>query len=165
MSAQNFCTTCIRIALSVSAVSVALALAGCAANADPAPSTASTPAATSAPASSGASTDEETCVEFGDVLTITSNADAGLRDGRMAEQEQQGWYRLASRVLDRVPTRGEGAVSDAVTALKDAVPAITPGAMGTSAFGSSAWNSAQKSMIDACADVSAEVTIQMFTGG
>ena len=83
----------------------------------------------------------------------------------MAEQEQQGWYRLASRVLDRVPTRGEGAVSDAVAALKHAVPAVTPGAMGMSAFGSDDWNSAQKLLFNACADVGVEVTIQMFTGG
>jgi hypothetical protein len=131
-------------------------------------STAPAPAPESTAASSSPTTettDEETCVVFGDVLTITSNADAGLRDGRMATQEQQGWYRLASRVLDRVPTRGEGAVSDAIASLKHAVPAVAPGAMPLSAFGSDAWNSGQQALFDACADVDVEITIQMFTGG
>jgi hypothetical protein len=154
------------------AVSIALALAGCATTAESAlpagpASTAPAPsAAASAPTiASTASTDKETCVVFGDVLTITSNADAGLRDGRMATQEQQGWYRLASRVLDRVPTRGEGAVSDAIASLKHAVPAVAPGAMALSAFGSDDWNRGQQALFDACADVDVDVAIQMFTGG
>jgi hypothetical protein len=151
------------------AATITLALAGCGSTTESAPPTgpASTAPASSAASSSPttATTDEETCVVFGDVLTITSNADAGLRDGRMATQEQQGWYRLASRVLDRVPTRGEGAVSDAIASLKHAVPAVAPGAMALSAFGSDDWNRGQQALFDACADVDVDVTIQMFTGG
>jgi hypothetical protein len=151
-----------RIVGSFVALSIALALTGCAGTAESASSSA--PETLSA-ATSGTSADAETCVAFGDVLTIIANADAGLRDGRMEVQEQQGWYRLASRVLDRVPTTGQGAVSDALAALKEVVPAITPGAMGTSAFGSSEWNSGYRTLSDACADVDVEMTIQMFTGG
>ncbi len=139
------------------AVGLGLVLTGCSAQAEPSP-----PAT---PVSASASSDAETCAAFGDVMTMTANADVGLRDGRMAQQEQQGWYRLAARVLDRVPTSGDGAVSDAVDALKDIVPAPAPGAMGTSAFGSDEWNSAQHVLATACTAAGSELTISMFTGG
>lgn len=134
-----------------------LALSGCMAGTGPAP------AAT--PASAESTTDTATCAGFNDVATITANADAGLRDGRMATQEQQGWYRLATRVLDGVPTRGEGEVSDAAAALKDVVPAVDLGAMGTTGIGSAEWNSAVQELSDACATAGAEMAIEMYTGG
>jgi len=133
-----------------------LALTGCATGADAAP--------TETSASAVAATDEMTCAGFGDVLTITANADAGLRDGRMEEQEQQGWYRLATRVLDRVPVREEGAVSDAMVELKDAAPAIAIGVIETPGIGSAEWDSANQALGDACADVGGP-SIEMFTGG
>lgn len=134
-----------------------LALAGCSAGTEPAPS--------ATPASAGSTTDTMTCTGFNDVLTIAANADAGLRDGRMAAQEQQGWYRLAVRVLDGVPTRGEGAVSDAAAALKNAAPAIDLGAMGTTGIGSAEWNIGLDEMSAACTETDAETAVEMFTGG
>lgn len=146
-----------QIVLSSFALAGALALVGC--TADPEP-------ASSAPASASASTsDEVTCNAFSDVLTITANADTALRDGRMDAQEQQGWYRLATRVLDRVPISGEGDVSDAASALKDAVPALSLGAMASSGIGSAEWNDGLNQLSLACTDAGAETAIQMFTGG
>ena len=145
----------------VSLISLALAgllaLSGCMAGAEPAP------AAT--PASAGSTTDTATCTGFNDVATITANADAGLRDGRMAAQEQQGWYRLATRVLDGVPTRGAGEVSDAVAALKDSAPMVDLGAMGTTGIGSADWNTAVQGLSEACTAAGAEMAIEMYTGG
>ncbi len=63
--------------------------------------------------------DEAVCTAYGDVMTILENADLGLDDGRMETQEQQGWYRLATRVLDRLPASGDGAVSQAIADLQD----------------------------------------------
>jgi len=106
-----------------------------------------------------------TCTGFNDVMTIIVNADHGLADGRMAEQEQQGWYRLATRVLDGVPTRGEGAVSDVTTAMKDLAPRVALGAMGTTGIGSTEWNVARDDLSTACSDAGTEMAVEGFTGG
>ena len=105
------------------ALAGALAVSGC--TADPAPAVSPTPSATAS------TTDAVTCTAFGDALTITANADAGLRDDRMAAQEQQGWYRPATRLVDRVPTSGEGDVSEATVGLRDVASVITPGAVAS----------------------------------
>lgn len=146
-----------RAAFASVALCGALALSGCTADAERA----------SAEATSSLTpiTDEVTCDAFGDVSTIVGNADAGLRDGRMAEQEQQGWYRLAQRVLDRVPTTGDGAVSDAVAALKAIAPASIPGASATPSIGSDEWESARAQLAEACNDAGYEMWLAMFTGG
>jgi len=83
----------------------------------------------------------------------------------MAPQEQEGWYRLATRVLDGVPTRGEGAVSDAADALKSVAPAIKIGAMGTTGIGSAEWDGALQKFSDACTEADIETAVEMFTGG
>jgi hypothetical protein len=139
------------------ALASALALSGCTAT--------SAPAVSPTPSATVSTTDAATCTAFGDVLTITGNADAGLRDGRMATQEQQGWYRLATRVLDRVPTSGKGDVSEATAALRDAAPAIGLGAMASSGIGSVDWNDGVDRLSRACADAGAETASSMFTGG
>jgi hypothetical protein len=135
----------------------AVALSGCTGGTDSAPSEAPTPASSA--------TDEVTCAAFGDVLTISGNADVALREGRMEAQEQQGWDRLATRVLDRIPTRGQGAVSDAVAALKEAAPAIPVGVIETTGVGSPEWASGSRAVVDACADAGADVMGEGFTGG
>ena len=146
-----------RITMASFALAGALAMSGCTADSEPVPS--------ATPSAAASTTDSETCTAFGDVLTITSNADAGLRESRMATQEQQGWYRLATRILERVPTRGEGDVSDAVGALKDTVSANTLGAVATTGIGSAAWNKGLDTLFLACTDAGAETAVQMFTGG
>lgn len=135
----------------------ALALSACTANGATVPS--------STPASTDASSAEQACVDFGDVQTIAANADAGLSTGRMEVQEQEGWYRLATRVLDRVPSANDSAVSDALVALKEIAPAVTPGAMQTADIGSAEWNSGVHQLSTACAELGVELTISMFTGG
>jgi hypothetical protein len=104
------------IARSALAFAGALALSGCTAAADAEPS--------ASPSAAESTTDAESCTGFNDVLTITTNAEKGFLDARMAEQEQMGWYRLATRILSGVPTSGEGAVSDAIAALKSIAPEI-----------------------------------------
>ena len=110
-------------------------------------------------------TDAETCTAFGDVTTILANADTALAEQRMAKQEQQGWYRLATRVLHRVPTSGSGDVSDAVLALQEAVPVIALGAGYTAEFGSPEWRSGVEALIAACDRAGTELATAMFTGG
>jgi hypothetical protein len=142
------------------AVVGALALSGCSASAGAAPV-----AAPSSGASTSFTTDAMTCAGFNDVLTITSNADAGLRDGRMAAQEHEGWYRLATRVLDGVPTRGAGAVSDAVTAMQEIAPAIALTAIQTTGIGSAEWDGGIQELSEACTSAGSETAVEMFTGG
>lgn len=110
-------------------------------------------------------TDADTCAAIGDVTTIGFNAELAVREGRMTSQEQQGWYRLATRVLHLVPTRGEGAVSEAVTGLQAAIPQAAPGAMGTSLIGSDEWQSTLPVLLEACAAAGSEIATSSFTGG
>ena len=145
------------IILASLAVVGALTLSGCTASAEAAP--------TESAASAGSTTDAMTCAGFNDALTIIVNADAGLAEGRMAEQEQQGWYRLATRVLDGVPTRGDGAVSDVTTAMKDLAPGVALGAMGTTGIGSAEWDVARDELSAACSEAGTEMAVERFTGG
>lgn len=135
----------------------ALGLTGCAQDAYGARSETPTPAPTV--------TDAQTCEDFGDVLTIIANADVALSEGRMQAQEHEGWYSLAARVLDRVPTRGEGAVSDAMTSLKALAPASAQGVGGAPEFGTASWGSATQRLNVACADAGSELAVVAFTGG
>ena len=132
-----------------------------------------TPEATGTPISSAAAasaippsavTDVDSCEAFGDVSTILQNAMSGLYDERMSQQEYDGWLRLATRVLDRVPTRGEGAVSDAIAALKEAAPAIPIGAIGATSIGTSEWYVAAP-LVEVCREAGSEIVTEGFTGG
>lgn len=151
------------------AVVGALTLSGCASDADAdadAGAAAAAPAESAQPAASAeTTTDAMTCTGFNDAMTIIVNADAGLAEGRMAEQEQQGWYRLATRVLAGVPTRGEGAVSDVTTTMKDLAPRIALGSMGTTGIGTAEWNVARDDLSTACSESGSEMAVERFTGG
>ncbi|WP_448073960.1 hypothetical protein [Georgenia yuyongxinii] len=106
------------------------------------------------------------CTAYGDVLTIVENADLGLREGRMEAQEHQGWYQLATRVLDRLPSTGDGAVSQAIADLQAIAPAL-PSGSGTEPAGvrSPQWHEVEGALGAACDDVDAPLTIDVFTGG
>ncbi len=110
--------------------------------------------------------DAALCTAFGDVLTIMENADVGLADGRMEAQEHDGWYRLATRVLDRLPSTGDSAVRAAIGELQEIAPAVPPGA-STESTGvrSSEWGEVHGVLGAACDDVGAPLAISMFTGG
>jgi hypothetical protein len=149
------------IALSSLALTGSLALSGCAAAAVTEPSA----APSVAPAAAASTTDAESCTGFNDVLTITTNAEKGFRDARMAEQEQMGWYRLATRILDGVPTSGEGAVSDAIAALKSIAPEIKLGSIEPTEIGSTEWNSSVQDLSTACAAAGTEMAVESYTGG
>jgi hypothetical protein len=148
---------CRQVAVVLLTLCGALALTGCTAGANNAPSV--------MPSSASSTTDEVTCLAFADVLTVVANADAGIRDGRLEVQEQDGWYRLATRVLDRVPSSGDGAVSDAVAALQEVAPAIRLGASRATGIGSVQWDTADRALAEACADAGVEMAVEMFTGG
>lgn len=139
------------------ACALAASLTGCTGAGEPTP--------TGTAKSSAVITDAVTCTAFSDVTTIIANADAGLRDGRMAAQEQHGWYELATRVLDRVPTSGDGEVSRAVLALKEVAPVAPEAAMGKTGFGSLEWNKGIQTLSQACTAAGSELFVAMFTGG
>ncbi|NYE21604.1 hypothetical protein BJ991_003632 [Microbacterium immunditiarum] len=83
----------------------------------------------------------------------------------MSAQEQGGWYRLATIVLDRVPTRGEGAVSATVAALQAVVPPVPLAAMGRGEIGSDGWDQQWSAVFQSCADAGSEIATVAFTGG
>lgn len=100
------------------------------------------------------------------MLTIIENADLGLADGRMDAQEHTGWYQVATRVLDRLPSAGDTAVQRAVAELQRAAPAAPPGASGTSTgVRSPAWMQAEGDLGTACDDLGSPLAISVFTGG
>lgn len=110
--------------------------------------------------------DATICTAFGDVLTIVANADAALASGRMEPQEHDGWYRLATRALDRLPSTGDSAVRTAVGELKEIAPATPAGAYAdATGVHSPEWNDAETALGSACDDVGAPLAITMFTGG
>ncbi|MGC0250421.1 hypothetical protein [Pseudactinotalea sp. Z1748] len=106
------------------------------------------------------------CTAFGDVLTIVENADLGLADGRMEAQEHEGWYRLATRTLDRLSSTGDSAVHTAIAQLQEIAPAIPAGA-GYEPAGvrSQEWYDVKGVLGAACDDLGAPVAINVFTGG
>ncbi|KAA9148458.1 hypothetical protein F6B41_07935 [Microbacterium lushaniae] len=108
--------------------------------------------------------DQESCEAFSDVSTILQNATVGKLEKRMTQQEYDGWMRLATRVLDRVPTRGEGAVSDAITKLKEVAPAIPVGTGGAANIGTPEWIAAAP-LADACIAAGYPLHVEGFTGG
>lgn len=111
------------------------------------------------------SEDTSACIAIGDVLTIVTNADIALQQGRAETQERDGWYRLATRVLDRIPTSGEGAVHSAVVQLKEAAPSIPLGANRSSGISSDEWFGGLDALMAACSDIGVETGLEAFTGG
>ncbi|WP_171467206.1 hypothetical protein [Cellulosimicrobium sp. 72-3] len=100
-----------------------------------------------------------------ETATFSENADLALAEGRMEAQERDGWYRLATRVLDRLPSAGDSAVQTAIGELKEIAP-VTSGAFGESTgVRSPEWNDVQGDLGDACDDLGAPLAITMFTGG
>jgi hypothetical protein len=114
---------------------------------------------------SAASTDALTCAGINDIRTIIANADVGLRDGRMAAQEQEGWYRLAARVVHRLPSSDESAVSEAVAELQNVVPNEELGSVGSTEIGSAEWYDSFDGLDAACTEAGVEPAVGMFTGG
>lgn len=151
----------------------ALTLAGCASSgsdtapdgaATPTPERSAIPAAAPTPGSN-AVTDAETCSAIGDVMSIRFNADVAVSEGRMDTQEQGGWYRLATIVLSRVPTRGEGSVSDSVSALQSAVPPVALAAYGRGEIGSDDLDQQWSAVMQSCTEAGSEIATVAFTGG
>lgn len=113
-----------------------------------------------------AADDATSCTAFGDVLTIVENADLALAGGRMEAQEHAGWYQLATRVLDRLPSGGDTAVQVAIGELQEAAPAVAPGAFaGSTGVRSPEWSQAEADLGVACEELGAPLAISMFTGG
>lgn len=83
----------------------------------------------------------------------------------MTAQEQGGWYRVASIVLDRVPIRGEGPVSEAAYALQESAPPVALAASGRTSIGSDEWREGVTAVMQACEDAGSEIAVVAFTGG
>ncbi|SDB93238.1 hypothetical protein SAMN05216410_1001 [Sanguibacter gelidistatuariae] len=145
-------------------VLAALMVAGCgSASAEPEPTGEATQADTT---EEDTARDVAACKAVSDVMTIADNADIALSEGRMAAQEQRGWYDVATRVLDRIPSTGDDAVSQGVADLKETAPPLTPGTGAEPlGIGSDAWGNALATLAEPCLAVDAELTYHVFTGG
>ncbi len=108
----------------------------------------------------------ELCAQFSDVETIIHNAGSAFRDGRAAEQEYQGWLRLAARVLSRIDADESTDLGAAIAAAQAAAPAVPIGIVGD-AFDplSPEWSTAEVAVRDACSAAGTEVVGEGFTGG
>ncbi len=156
-----------RFAFAVGTVAIMAGVAGCGASSAPndtTPEATETSIATPLTPRDSAITDAESCEAFADVLTILYNATVGLQSGRMTQQEYDGWLRLATRVLDRVPIRGDGAVSAAIATLQEAAPPLPPGGRGAGNIGTAEWYSAAP-LGDACTAAGSPTATEAFTGG
>jgi len=124
------------------------------------------PSSSTSPTEDDGLDDAALCVAYGDVLTIAENADLGLADGRMEEQERHGWYQLATRVLGRLPSGGDSAVQTAIGELQEIAPAVAPGAYSESTgVRSPEWWEAEVDLAEACDALGAPLATSVFTGG
>ncbi|MET4223120.1 hypothetical protein [Oerskovia enterophila] len=113
-----------------------------------------------------ATQDAAACAAVSDVQSIVENADIALSEGRMAVQEQQGWYEIATRALYRIPSSGDSAVSLGVADLQDAVPAVESWTRTEPAvITSDDWDKALDALAEPCLAVDSELFVSMFTGG
>lgn len=84
----------------------------------------------------------------------------------MAAQEHEGWYPLATRVLDRLPSTGDGAVPGAIAQLQELAPAVPAGAgHEPSGVRSPERYDAEGVLGSACDDLGVLLAIDVFTGG
>lgn len=160
-----------RLLFAAGVLTATASIAGCASHANAAaaaPDVSETGNSTVAPTTQSKVTDAQSCEEFSDVLTILHNAMVGLNEERMTEQEYDGWLRLATRVLDRIHTTGQGAVSDGIAALKAAAPAISletiPVGKSGTPIGTPDWYNAAP-LNDACSAAGYQLSAEGFTGG
>lgn len=155
----------------VVAALAAAAMSGCAESADAGAAPLPEPVVESsapepAPAPAEANDDAALCTAYGDVLTIVENADIALDDGRMEPQEHTGWHTLATRVLGRIPSTGEGSVHSAVADLQEVAPAVPAGSIGAAeGIRSPEWYAAEEALSAACDELGTPIAISMFTGG
>jgi len=106
------------------------------------------------------------CEAVSDVMTVAENVAVAVGEARMTAQEQQGWYQVASRMLDRIPVTGDAAVDQGVEGLRAAVPAVAAGARAEPfELTSDAWNEALASLDEPCLAADAELAVSVFTGG
>ena len=170
-----------RWAITAVALSSALALAGCTASGSPSParSTGTGPepavsaaqpspspsAGTSAEPDTSAVTDAARCEAISDVMTIRFNVETAVREGRMGPQERDGWYRLATRDLQRIPTQSTSLISQQVAAIQATIPHTDPGALTSPVVGTDAWDAAAPQLSQLCAAAGAQIILQGFTGG
>ncbi len=142
-------------------VLVALMMAGCSSESSALPEPTVEAVQVDAPGGDAAA-----CAAVSDVQTIVENADIALSEGRMAVQEQQGWYEVATRALHRVPASSDSAVSQGVAGLQAAVPAVELWTRTEPAvIRSDAWYDALDALVEPCLAVEAELFTSVFTGG
>ncbi|MFJ4108016.1 hypothetical protein [Oerskovia enterophila] len=146
-------------------VLVALMVAGCSGESSALPEPTGEVVQADAPVDDAAQ-DAAACAAVSDVMSIVENADIALSEGRVAVQEQQGWYEVATHVLHRIPSSGDSAVSQGVADLQEAVPSVELWARTEpTVIRSDAWRDALSALDEPCLAVDSELTISMFTGG
>lgn len=165
------------LAVAVGSIAVAVLASGCVAeaeatDADATPTatvsaTASnaSPSASASAASASSVADAETCEAYGDVLTIITTAENGRLTERMPPQEYNGWLRLATRILDRVPVSGEGQVTEAIRTLQEIAPPVPLGTDGPSQIGTEEWWLANGPLYEACDAAGTAVSADSYIGG
>ncbi|WP_139327463.1 hypothetical protein [Microbacterium sp. RURRCA19A] len=162
-SSSRFAAACVALGT----ITLIAGLAGCATSATagvtPTSVQSDTTAASTSPSTQIQVTDHDSCVALEDVFTIVQNAGMGLKSGSMGQHEYDGWLQLATRVLDRVPTRGDGNVSASIAALKKIAPPVSDPAGGSTGIATREWNA--DAVGSACQAAGTPLAAQSFTGG
>lgn len=107
---------------------------------------------------------EGACSEFSDVLTVVANGKAGLDTGRMEEQERDGWFHLATSMLERLPVEADHPVAEA-TATLQAVAPHDPGWFEPTTVDTAEWHEASMEVYRACEEAGHVAPTRIFTGG
>jgi hypothetical protein len=83
----------------------------------------------------------------------------------MEAQERDGWYRLATRDFQRIPTQSTSPVSQKVAEIQATIPKTNPGAYTEPVVGTDEWKAASAELVLLCRTAGTEVIVQGFTGG
>jgi PBP1b-binding outer membrane lipoprotein LpoB len=153
-------------ALLAIALLAATVLAGCSAAAAPSATPTPTPTETFGATLRIPVTAEETCAQIIDVNTLVFNARVALDTGRIAQQEFDGIARLAARMVHRIDTTGDSALTEATATLAEVVGAYrTGGAMTAVDVESAEWQAALDAAKDECTREGVEFYVESWTGG
>jgi len=148
----------------VVALAAASALAGCVAG-TPAPEATPTPTDTFAATISRSVTPTETCAQLIDINTIIYNAGLDVYQGRMAQQEADGYTRIAARLVHRIDVEPGTGLATAVEALQSVTTEMKPGAIVPFDPTDPAWAAAFSDAKDECTRAGVEFYVEGFTGG
>lgn len=103
------------------------------------------------------------CDYFGDAITVATNVDSALDSGRMTTGETQDWYRLVTRLIDRMPAQEDPADQEIIAAAKERHPRAERGQGSSISFDTEDWQATSAEMHTLCYSHGLEIAIDVLS--